>query len=292
MPRKQIHKNRSASQAGSRAAAQAQARAGAQTAFKGVSGWGGKRAGAGRPNLSGQVNHMKRARVKSATPLHLTWRLKDDVVNLRSYDALKLFKAAAVRARGFGLRILHFSLQSNHIHLIVECKSNEALKLGTRSLGTSLGKGIRKLAGGVGSVFAGRFHLQVLVNPTRVRNAMAYVLQNYSKHARLLNHIDRYSSAPYFYQWRQLLGARMGPILAGHSGPPARPIPDFLSPPQSWLGREGWLRAKGARQACARGVVAGPCFEPIESSGGKHVKKPNGCGPWASKMRPVDFAVV
>ncbi|MGE4131285.1 MAG: hypothetical protein AB7F86_06580 [Bdellovibrionales bacterium] len=236
-------------------------RTAAQLSFKAVSGWGGPRRGAGRPNKTGQVNHMKRAKVKSSTPLHLTWRLKKDLVNLRCGEVLALFRTASARAKNFGLRVVHFSIQSNHLHLIVECKSNEGLKRGTRSLAACLGKGVRKLIGGRGSVFAGRFDLKVLTNPTMVRNAMAYVLQNFSKHARLLNHVDRYSSAPNFSRWQRLLGSRAGPILT--SGPPlsvsrscswptfisersrekAGLLPDFLSTSQSWLAREGWMRA-------------------------------------------------
>ncbi|MGE4133110.1 MAG: hypothetical protein AB7F86_15820, partial [Bdellovibrionales bacterium] len=114
-----------------------------QLSFKAVSGWGGKRRGAGRPNRTGQVHHMKRERVKSSAPLHLTWRLKNDIVNLRCGDVLATFKSASKRARQFGLHVIHISLQSNHIHLIVECRSSQALKCGTRSLGACLGKGIR-----------------------------------------------------------------------------------------------------------------------------------------------------
>ncbi|MGE4132722.1 MAG: hypothetical protein AB7F86_13850 [Bdellovibrionales bacterium] len=197
---------------------------------------------------------MKRAQIKASTPLHLTWRLKDHVVNLRCGEVLALFRRAAARSKNFGLRVIHFSIQSNHLHLIVECKNNEALKRGTRSLAASIGKGVRNLTGSRGSVFAGRFDLKVLTGPTMVRNAMAYVLQNYSKHAKLLNHIDRYSSAPYFSAWRRLLGARAGPILEDASRKDSsqmfrcenHSLPDFLSPPRSWLAKEGWMRAQPA----------------------------------------------
>ncbi|MGE4133609.1 MAG: hypothetical protein AB7F86_18375 [Bdellovibrionales bacterium] len=197
---------------------------------------------------------MKRPRVKASTPLHLTWKLRKDTVNLRCNDVLKVFKLATARAKGYGLRVLHFSLQSNHLHLLVECKDNEALKRGTKSLASGLGKGIRKLVGGRGRVFVGRFDLKVLVNPTTVRNAMAYVLQNYSKHGNLLNHVDRYSSAPFFTQWRLLLGRNVGPLLedidstfttgAKLNRNSIQRLPHFLSPPQSWLAREGWMRAR------------------------------------------------
>jgi len=219
-----------------------------QLRFKKVNGWGGERRGAGRPNESGQVNHMKRPKVNFSTPLHLTWRLKPDLVNLRCAEVSALFKAAAARAKDFGLSVVHYSILSNHLHVVVECEDNEALMKGTRSLAATLGKGIRKVAGGRGGVFDGRFHLQVLENPTATRNALAYVLQNYARHSKLIAHVDRYSSAPFFSQWCKLLGKNAGPILEDLRPPPNQDLPPHLSPPRSWLAREGWQKARAPWQ--------------------------------------------
>ncbi len=218
-----------------------------QLTFKKVNGWGGKRKNAGRPNKSGRINHMKRPKIKASTPLHLTWRLKNDLVNLRCDEVQAAFQKAAQKAKKLELRLLHYSLQHDHIHLIAEANGNQALKRAMRSFGCSFGKAIRKIRGGKGSVFDGRFHLEVLDNPTQVRNAMAYVLQNFSKHNQLLKHVDRYSSAPYFGLWRKLLANRAGPILTEIKSPP--PLPEFLSPPKSWLAQAGWMKARTLRSS-------------------------------------------
>ena len=217
----------------------------AQLSFEKVNGWGGKRRGAGRRNRAGRVNHMKRPKVKYSTPLHLTLRLKKDLVNLRCGDVELAFETAAIKAKAFGLRIVHYSLQNNHVHLIVEAGDNDMLARGMRSFGSCFGKAVRKIVGGKGGVFDGRFHLHVLKNPTEMRNALAYVLQNFSKHSKLLKHVDRYSSAPYFGDWRQLLGSRAGPILSAMGKPP--PLPEHLSSPRSWLAQTGWMKAKVSR---------------------------------------------
>lgn len=210
--------------------------------FEKVSGWGGKRRGAGRPNRSGKQGHAARKRVKKSIPMHLTWKLKKGVVNLRTGKVSRLFKTCAKAVQIFGFRIVHFSLQFDHIHMIVEAEDNKTLAQGMRSFGCRFAKGIRAIAGGRGSIFADRYHLQLLETPTQMRNALAYVLQNFSKHSKLLNHVDEFSSAAYFFEWKKLLGRKMGPILESLEGL-RPPLPDYLCAARTWMAREGWTRA-------------------------------------------------
>lgn len=112
-----------------------------------------------------------------------------------------------------------------------------------RSFAGKLGKAIRRFSGGSGSVFSGRYHLRVLKTPTEVRRAMIYVLQNQAQHEDSIPYLDKYSSAPYFSKWCELMGSRMGPLLK--NGAPQMggdPLPVYLSPPRSWLARWGWVR--------------------------------------------------
>lgn len=176
--------------------------------------------------------------------MHLTWRLKKNVTKIRRMDALEAFKKAAERAQKFGLRILHFSILSNHIHMIAEANSNETLATGMRSFGSSFGKNLRKLSGGTGPVFDGRFHMRPLTTPSEMKNALAYVLQNFAKHEDLIHHYDRYSSAPYFKNWKELFGHKRGPLLEDEESSPS--LPKFLSSPKSWLASVGWMQAKTA----------------------------------------------
>src|SRR5271170_7587745 len=105
-----------------------------QLVFKKTSGWGGKRTNSGRINKSGTVNHMARPVVNLKVPLHLTLRLLDKLPNIRKNFLHNEFKESVKRARKQGLYVIHYSIQSNHIHLIVEAKSNETLALGMRAL--------------------------------------------------------------------------------------------------------------------------------------------------------------
>jgi hypothetical protein len=90
-------------------------------------------------------------------------------------------------------------------------------------------------------VFNGRYHLRVLNNPTQTKNAIAYVLLNQSNHEKDIPKIDFYSSAMYFSEWKALVGRKWSTRFA--AGIERRPLPDYLSPPSSWLAKEGWKRA-------------------------------------------------
>src|SRR5471030_610802 len=114
-----------------------------QFEFTGVTGWGGKRIGSGRLNFSGQVNHMKRPEISLKTPLHITLRLKEKLPSIRNKNLFKEFKESVRRAKHLGLYIIHFSVQSNHIHLFCEGKSNRAVALGMRALAGRFAKYVR-----------------------------------------------------------------------------------------------------------------------------------------------------
>lgn len=71
-----------------------------------------------------------------------------------------------VNARRLGLRVIHFSLQTNHCHLIVEARDNETLTRGMRSLTVTIAKNVGK-----GKIQMGRYHLHVLRTIAEARKA-------------------------------------------------------------------------------------------------------------------------
>lgn len=227
----------------------------AQLTFQKTSGWGGKRKGSGRKNLSGTVNHMERPKVNLRTPLHINLKLIKGLPNLRKNALLEEFKESVKKAKAQGLYILHFSIQDDHIHLFAEAKSNAAMAAGMRSLAGRFAKIIRKFAYNTlrgkrrGSVFKGRYHLHVLKTPREVKNALEYVLLNLSKHQKFIEYLDHFSSARYFKEWEALLGNRFKGLLKSavenieqQSG---RDTERVLIEPQSWLARSGWMKASG-----------------------------------------------
>jgi len=188
--------------------------------------WGGKRAGAGRKPRGARagVAHRSRGAWPRPVPLHVTLRMAPHVYNLRSRRSFRVIAAALrVGADRFDVRVLEFSVQGNHIHLLVEAPNPSALARAIQGLTIRVAKGLNRMMGRKGRVFDDRYHARVLRTPTEVRHAIRYILDNARKHAAQRGetyapgYVDPYSSA----------GAS-----------------DLALPSaQTWLLRAGWTRA-------------------------------------------------
>src|SRR5688572_24396466 len=144
---------------------------------------GGWQPGAGRPRKDGAVSHRRREALKVRTPLHVVVRCAQDV------RALRRWKVARVLARAFragcardGFRLCHFSVQGNHIHLVVEADSARALSEGMRAWTIRVARAINRVMAREGKVFPERYHAVRLKTARQVRAALCYVLQNARRH--------------------------------------------------------------------------------------------------------------
>jgi REP element-mobilizing transposase RayT len=147
--------------------------------------WGGKRAGAGRKPKGARpgVPHRRRPKLSRHHPVHVTWRMLPHVCNLRTRRAFrevaKAFAAAQLR-RGF--RIVHFSVQSNHLHLVCEADDQLTLSRALQSLAIRIARALNRIMNRRGSVIADRFHEHVLRTIREVVRAVAYVVGNFATH--------------------------------------------------------------------------------------------------------------
>ena len=94
--------------------------------------WGGKRKGAGRRPKGERagVSHATRARLAARFPVHVTVRLKKGLPSLRRKSAHRVLgRAFAAGGERFGFRLIHYSIQSNHIHLLAEAEDRRALSI-------------------------------------------------------------------------------------------------------------------------------------------------------------------
>ncbi len=203
--------------------------------------WGGKRKGAGRKQrLPGpkRVRHRARPRLASRFPVHVTTRIRDDVPRLRNRTRCRVIRKAMLAVLDQpGFRINHFSVQRDHLHLICEAKSSEALAAGIKRFKTRVARGLnRQLGGRKGSVFHDRYHMEILRYPRQVRGTLCYVLQNARRHGLVIpseaNGADPYSSALWFDGWKDN-SWRKG------LSPPSEAC---VSPPGTWLLDKGWRR--------------------------------------------------
>ena len=166
-------------------------------------GRGGWRPGAGRPvKKSGRgESHLRRAPFPERFPLHVTLRVRRDVGSLRTDGRFREIKQAfRYGCDRFGMRLAEFSVQANHVHLIVEAKDKRALARGMQGLTIRVARGVNRASGRRGKVFADRYHARALKTLAEVRNAVNYVRRNFQKHQRELGEwthpwlIDEYSS--------------------------------------------------------------------------------------------------
>src|SRR6185312_11109195 len=141
--------------------------------------WGGKRAGAGRPPKGDRagVPHVTRPSLSKQHPVHVTLKLQKGLPNLRTRKlAGVLFRAFAKTAEQRGARVVHFSIQNNHLHLIVEAYGRQALSKAMQGLKIRIAKRLNlKLGNRKGPVFADRYHARALTTAIQVRRAVRYV---------------------------------------------------------------------------------------------------------------------
>ena len=82
--------------------------------------WGGKRKGGGRPRTTGWVSRKARPEFPKRYPLHITLRIRRDVGNLRTHECFAEIQRAFLGGHNqFGMRLVEFSVQPDHIHLFV-----------------------------------------------------------------------------------------------------------------------------------------------------------------------------
>lgn len=136
---------------------------------------GGLRPGSGRRRIHSKgVAHRIREKVTHNTPIHINFKYK---LNIRSRNFKTILERSIENASDKGLTITHYTIQSNHVHLIAEAQNNRSLSCGMKSLTTTIVKLFNK-----GSIQIERYHLHVLKTPTETQNALKYVLYNDLKH--------------------------------------------------------------------------------------------------------------
>ena len=148
-------------------------------------GRGGWRRNAGRkPNgaKAGQ-SHLRREQWAGLRPVHVTWRVVAGVPSLRSRRAFRVIqKALSVAAARFEMTIVEFSVQSNHVHLVIEAIGQQHMSHGMQALGVRLGKGLNRVFARKGRLMSERFHAHVLRNRIEATNAVRYVRTNHLHH--------------------------------------------------------------------------------------------------------------
>lgn len=219
---------------------------------------GGKRRGAGRKPKGHRAGspHKKRPTLKKRFPIHVTLRVARAVGSLRKRLMYRALRAATIAVamrelhdrEGGAFRIVHISIQRDHVHLLVEADNKHALSDGMKRFQISAAKHINAAVSigrterRRGSVFPDRFHQEIIESPRQARRALSYVLNNWRKHredgfdfSRRWN-VDPYSTGISFWGWKEREDASTWwKVREGYE-----PLVVYL--PKTWLLREGWLK--------------------------------------------------
>jgi putative transposase len=197
--------------------------------------WGGKRKGAGRKSTLRRagVSHRSRPEQNERHPVHVTLRAARHLPSLRQQVVFIAIRRAFARTARSWFRLVHFSVQVDHVHLLVEADNKVSLARGLGGLAIRVARAVNRQLRRRGSVWSDRYHARSLATPREVRSGIVYVVMNFQKHVPEARGFDVCSSAWWLDGWK----------MPPSSGPPGEErIPPPVQAPETWLAAKGWKR--------------------------------------------------
>jgi putative transposase len=199
------------------------------------------------------VPHRARPLHSHRHPLHVTLRRASRLPSMREEALFLVLRRALSRTARSWFRVVQFSVQTDHVHLIVEALDKPSLSRGMTGLCVRLARAFNGALDRCGAVWGERYHARALRTHREVRNGLVYVLMNHRKHAIGSNTarqgftrpvFDVCSSAWWFDGWDRPPSS--GPPLAIDVAP--------VMPAETWLVRTGWQRYGSIRlDECPKG---------------------------------------
>jgi putative transposase len=175
--------------------------------------------------------HVTRPKIDPRYPVQVTIRATPGLPSFRSPRVFGALRRAIARASVNHFRVIHFSIQQDHGHFIVEGDEARRARGGMHGLAIRLALAINRVLGRKGKVVGDRYHACPLPTPRQMWASMVYVLLNFRKHLRALACIDPRSSGPHFSGWQR--------------APAATNVECATATPATWMARIGWRLAGG-----------------------------------------------
>ena len=204
--------------------------------------WGGKRKGAGRKRVAARkcVEHRARPLHKARHPVHVTMRARAGLPSFRAQRVSGMLRGVLFgqRKRRYAkdFQVVEFSIQDNHLHMIVEASDKGTLRSGVSGLVIAFAKRLNMMLRRKGKVWGDRWHGRELESPQEVRHALVYVFRNLAKHGTRIFGTD--FADPFSSAWRFRGFTR--PVL---------PYPELgtwpETRPRTWLLGTGWHTIHG-----------------------------------------------
>jgi REP element-mobilizing transposase RayT len=185
------------------------------------------------------MSHDRRKRVNGNEPMHVTMRIVRGLPSLRRKKTYRVVKTAIELASQRGdFAVVQYSVQKDHLHLMIEARGNASLARGIQSLTVRLARNLNKLLSRRGTVFSDRYHLRILRTPRETHLALRYILNNARRHAKkegvelARDFVDPISSCFVFDGWKNF---PRDPESYGFD-------PPVLPRASTWLLRVGWRK--------------------------------------------------
>jgi REP element-mobilizing transposase RayT len=218
----------------------------------------GKNAGRKPKGKRAGERHKARAAVDPRSPLHVVLRVGAEVKWLRTDKAYRAVRRALVTVldRGDVFRIVHISVQGNHIHLLCEASDKVALGKGMQAFGISAARHLNRVHAHSGTVFPDHYHVEPIDSVRQACHALSYVLNNWRKHKQaggglFEGRIDPFSSGVLFEGWKERTQAVS--------------IPEGFEAPRV-SAAQTWYLTKGYKLGTPISVWAVPSSKPVRAA--------------------------
>ena len=192
--------------------------------------------------------HDTRAKVDPRYPLQVTIRAVPGLPSLRSARVFGALQRTIARASVDRFRVIHFSIQQDHGHFIVEGDEARRARGGMHGLAIRLALAVNRALGRrKGRVVGDRYHVRPLTTPRQMRTSMVYVLLNFRKHLNAPAGIDPRSSGAHFSGWHRRTRLESADVASAAGGSAAHVVGGLAATaaPATWMATIGWRRAGG-----------------------------------------------
>lgn len=135
-----------------------------------------------RPERKGFVPHTTRDEHEWYNPVHVSIRREKLAPSLRSERIFRAILVQLASVKRLGVKVVHYSVQHDHLHLIVEAPTRQELSRHMQKLFSRIALAVNGVALRRGRLFRDRHHREEIESPTQMRNALVYVLFNDRKH--------------------------------------------------------------------------------------------------------------
>ena len=136
--------------------------------------------------------------------MHMTVRRREGLPSFRQQRVLDLVHALMRKKNDDSFQIVHYSIQSNHIHFVSEARDRRAVTRKMQGFMVAFAKRLNKMLERAGKVWADRYYARDILGSREMKNVLSYVFHNAKKHGVIqkgARTLDMFSSAVLFEGW-------------------------------------------------------------------------------------------